>query len=436
MKNVTVILPCLNVVSYIKQCVDSVIHQTIFDELEVLIIDAGSNDGTYELVLYYEHEYSNVRVIKSDKKSYGYQVNLGIKEATGKYVAILETDDYVREDMYEILYRIAEENDVDYIKADFERFYQLRSGAKLSQTIRVSYDDENYNRVVDISKNRLIYARDINVWKGIYKREFLLEKNVFFRESPGAAFQDIGFGQLLHSQSRRAYYIPDSLYRYRIGRENASVNTGKGICYAAAEFRRLLDKKDDLPLYLPGLYEAMLSYFCGEFSLLENENALKDEKLISDIKWLVSTIETGFDNNVLTQESIEEDGVQDLLVYFRVVAANPLDEMRRVIEEKRIIKNRVMTMAADGFNHIIFGAGNYGRELLQLMDMYGVSASLFFDNSATDGEQIGGIEVVKPDEKYLHGKEKIIIANKKHKDSIRQQLLEMGAKQENIIDYK
>ena len=118
MSKISVIMPCLNVVQYIKECMDSVVNQTIFDELEVLVIDAGSTDGTFEIVSFYANKYDNIQVIKSEKKSYGYQVNLGIRKAKSPYVAILETDDYVEPDMYGALYKLAEEGKYDYVKCN------------------------------------------------------------------------------------------------------------------------------------------------------------------------------------------------------------------------------------------------------------------------------------------------------------------------------
>lgn len=60
--------------------------------------------------------------IPSEKKSYGYQMNLGLHHAKGKYVGIVESDDLVPPEMYEELYEIAEANHVDFVKADFYRF--------------------------------------------------------------------------------------------------------------------------------------------------------------------------------------------------------------------------------------------------------------------------------------------------------------------------
>ena len=117
----SVILPSLNVVNYIEECLDSVTGQTL-EELEILCIDAGSTDGTLEILQKYADKDKRIRLIHSDKKSYGYQINLGIDQASGEYMGIVETDDYIEPKMYEELYQTASEENLDYVKAGFDVF--------------------------------------------------------------------------------------------------------------------------------------------------------------------------------------------------------------------------------------------------------------------------------------------------------------------------
>ena len=98
MPKISIIMPSLNVAAYIRECIESVINQTITD-IEILCIDAGSTDGTLEILEEYAIKDSRIRLIKSDKKSYGYQINTGIDMAMGEYLGIVETDDCIETDM-------------------------------------------------------------------------------------------------------------------------------------------------------------------------------------------------------------------------------------------------------------------------------------------------------------------------------------------------
>lgn len=96
---ISVIMPSLNVSKYIKQCLQSVLNQTL-EDIEIICVDGGSTDGTLDIIQQYVKKDNRVKLIHSDIKSYGYQMNLGIKEASGDYIGIVETDDYIQSDMY------------------------------------------------------------------------------------------------------------------------------------------------------------------------------------------------------------------------------------------------------------------------------------------------------------------------------------------------
>ena len=74
---VSVIMPSLNVAAYIRECLDSVISQSL-QELEIICIDAGSTDGTKEILTDYAKRDSRIVLLHSERKSYGRQVNMGL----------------------------------------------------------------------------------------------------------------------------------------------------------------------------------------------------------------------------------------------------------------------------------------------------------------------------------------------------------------------
>ena len=88
---ISVLMPSLNVGPYIRACIESVVNQTL-ENIEILCIDAGSTDGTLEVLREYEQADPRVQVIVSDVKSYGYQMNLGLRAARGQYIGIVETE--------------------------------------------------------------------------------------------------------------------------------------------------------------------------------------------------------------------------------------------------------------------------------------------------------------------------------------------------------
>lgn len=229
MAKVSVILPSLNVGKYIGQCLESVVNQTLKD-IEIICVDAGSTDGTLETINEYVERDSRVKLIISDKKSYGYQMNLGISAATGTYIGIVETDDFVSENMYEDLYKAAVENQAEIVKADFYGFYT--SGDVYKRVYRhldptVTY----YNRVICPAEHLQVFRLIMNTWSGIYLRSFITENNIKHNESPGASFQDVGFWFQTFCCAKRVFFVNKPYYMYRKDNADSSVkNPGKVYC--------------------------------------------------------------------------------------------------------------------------------------------------------------------------------------------------------------
>lgn len=215
----TVILPSLNVAAYIRECMESVMNQTLTD-IEILCIDAGSTDGTYEILQEYAQKDRRIRLIHSEKKSYGYQMNLGMDEARGEYIGIVETDDSIEPDMYEVLYRTAVEHDLDYVKAGLYTMVTPYEGERYLLENPLGDTGKIISSEYFMGKN---LSPDIYIWNGIYKRSFLQEFDIRLNESPGAAFQDCGFRYLADMNLRRGMFLDRLFYHYR--RDNAAAST-------------------------------------------------------------------------------------------------------------------------------------------------------------------------------------------------------------------
>ncbi len=144
---VSVLVPTLNSSEFIEECLGSVIGQTL-QELEILCIDAGSTDGTIEKIKEYEVIDSRVRLILSDQKSYGYQLNLGISQAEGEYIGIVESDDSIEKDMFFCLYKIACKYKADYVKADYYETFKDNENVVRRSKSSVLADEGDYGHIL------------------------------------------------------------------------------------------------------------------------------------------------------------------------------------------------------------------------------------------------------------------------------------------------
>jgi glycosyltransferase involved in cell wall biosynthesis len=226
---VSVIMPSLNVAPYIRECIESVINQTL-KEIEIICVDAGSNDGTLEILHEYATKDSRIKLINTNKKSYGYQINLGIDVARGEYMGIVETDDYILPNMYEELYETAKIKNSVIIKSDFQRFWGNGLQRKF-EYIPLIEDNSLYEKVINAHDTpRIMYANNINP-TGIYLLSFVKDKNIRLNETPGAAYQDNGLWFQLFTQAEHIYFIHKAFYMIRRDNPNSSIkNTGKVFC--------------------------------------------------------------------------------------------------------------------------------------------------------------------------------------------------------------
>lgn len=433
---ISIIMPSLNVCEYIDECIESALNQTI-KGLELICIDAGSTDGTWEKLEEYAAENTNddltIKLIKSDVRSYGYQVNLGISASNGKYIAILETDDYIVPEMYQKLFDIAENTGVDYVKAAFDMFETYPNKEVI---FRTSYlwpkSSPNYNCVIDPHKNDELYGRDYCLWTGIYRASFLKRNNIRLNETPGAAFQDIGFTEQMLAYSRKAYYTDESYYRYRTDRLGSSINSKNGLKFSQGEFENILDNQYfwDKVAYQRGTYSYMLGSFYGEFHKLIRiaDYSWQVEYIEPYVNWFLEKLSKAIRDGIL----VENQYTRGLFPFFYGIKKNPTQYCRNLsIADEKIETNRnkIASLSKKGRIYIM-GAGVRGVEAVRILLSKGVTNFSICDNDKKKvGISIGNRVIVTPATcvgQYKKGSDSFLIANKNYSQEMHRQLLKMG----------
>lgn len=92
MAKVSILMPACNVEKFLKECMDSVVNQTLKD-IEIICIDDGSRDSTGNILDEYAQKDNRIKVIHKANSGYGHSMNVGLQNATGEYIGIIETDD-------------------------------------------------------------------------------------------------------------------------------------------------------------------------------------------------------------------------------------------------------------------------------------------------------------------------------------------------------
>ena len=133
---VSIVVPVYNVEQYLRECLDSLINQTL-EDIEIICVNDGSTDGSLSILREYESNDSRVKVIDKPNAGYGQTMNVGMDVASGEYVGVVDSDDCVATDMYERLYQIAKQEDLELIKADFYRYFHDDNGEPIYKKARL-----------------------------------------------------------------------------------------------------------------------------------------------------------------------------------------------------------------------------------------------------------------------------------------------------------
>lgn len=224
---VSVVVPCYNVKKFVQECLESLKRQTLRD-IEFIVINDGSTDGTLDIIRAVTAGDSRFSVIDKKNSGYGDSVNHGINLALGDYVGIIESDDWVEPEMFETLYENAEKYDLDVSRTSF--FVYENGADHLTKGDFIPCDV-----VSKPLENKRIFRQPPAVWSAIYRRKWLQDSFIQFRTTPGASFQDISFSFKANLMCRRFYCTSKRLMHYRIHGGN-SVRSSKAVMAPMEEY--------------------------------------------------------------------------------------------------------------------------------------------------------------------------------------------------------
>ena len=203
---------------YLHKCLDSVI---VSDEnmhlLEVLVINDGSKDSSSQIGHEYELKYPQTfRVIDKENGNYGSCINRGLKEATGKYIKVLDADDYFINDSFNRFVTFLQQTDVDLIVNDY---CIVNENDKVSETYTFNLPTEKTFRLLDFPKGVIVW-----LWHhGItYRTELFRQLN--YRQTEGIPYTDDEWVFKPMSIVEKVAYFPHDMYHYLMGREGQTVD--------------------------------------------------------------------------------------------------------------------------------------------------------------------------------------------------------------------
>ncbi|WP_285815958.1 glycosyltransferase family 2 protein [Thomasclavelia cocleata] len=204
---ISIIIPVYNVEKYLNRCVASVINQT-YSNLEIILVDDGSTDSSYDLCKKLKKEDSRIVVIHKENGGLSEARNTGISVSTGNYIFFLDSDDYIKENTIEVLYETIKKDNTDLVLFDF---------IKILDTGEVIQDETNIKsyEIVDSKTllNRIIYGqywRYVPAWNKLYKSD--IWSDLYF--PVGKLHEDEYIIHEVFNRCENVSIIPDKLLYY------------------------------------------------------------------------------------------------------------------------------------------------------------------------------------------------------------------------------
>lgn len=208
-----------NVEDYIAECLDSVLDQSLsLSEYEIIIINDGSNDKSFDIASDYEKKFKNIILLTQKNAGIGAARNTGIENAKGKYIYFLDSDDYLASNVFENLLKVLEENNLEIL--GFQSTNTSSSELKTSKNVT-----SNSNVSDVIITDGITFLADYNyraeVWWYIMGRDFFLNTGILFYDRKFV--QDSYITPSIFIKAKKVCFIPWDIHRYRKN-ENSITN--------------------------------------------------------------------------------------------------------------------------------------------------------------------------------------------------------------------
>lgn len=205
--DVSIIIPVYNVQEYLSVCLDSVIKQTIQNK-EIIVVNDGSTDRCFEILTEYKRIYPEIIIINQENSGISATRNAGLKASSGKYIAFVDSDDFIELNMFEKMYESAKRENADIVICNYILYNEKLNDKKIEGN-----DKEGHIDKVEVLKKFLLNDIKGYVWNKIHKRELFTSNNISFPDY--IVCEDTPVAFLLLANSEKIYLMNEPLYYYR-----------------------------------------------------------------------------------------------------------------------------------------------------------------------------------------------------------------------------
>ncbi|PLA92202.1 glycosyltransferase family 2 protein [Ligilactobacillus salivarius] len=248
---VSVIIPVYNVRKYLRRCIESVLEQN-FDDYEIILVDDGSTDGSEEICDLYKNKHDRVRVYHKENGGLSDARNYGIDKSKGKYLAFIDSDDYIVYDYLSTLYTMIVKNQV---KISCVSSHKVKTDELVFSK---EVDTDEVDVLSNINTLKRVFKRDdvsVSAWGKMYDRELFNE----IRYPKGKLYEDLYTTPYLIEKSERVALSRSKKYYYYVRKDSITKRTISNKDYSI--FEALQNLVDYFGNKYPELYEPAIACY-------------------------------------------------------------------------------------------------------------------------------------------------------------------------------
>lgn len=335
----SVIVPVYNVENYLRQCLDSIVNQTL-KEIEIICVNDGSTDGSQDILYEYAQKDKRIKLINKKNAGLGAARNTGMKYATGEYIGFVDSDDWVDITMFEKLYNNAKHYESDLVMCPICVVDENpKENHDYSYFNLDCFTEDFDNSSFDYCKTKDFFFRIcVTAYNKIYRTDFLEINKVRFPE--GLIFEDNPFFYKAFLKAKRVSLVRDFLYYYRAKRDDSIIANADKKYFDVVKIHDLtrnifLDDPDLLEFKID-----LISYIILSIFNRYNQIATVLKKEFFDL------IKENFEGMNLENKEIKSLNDVAQSKYQNVLASNSFEEFE-LLEENSKLKKQNMQLLKD-----------------------------------------------------------------------------------------
>lgn len=410
MCKLSIIIPVYNVEEYLGECLDSVLNND-YSDIEVICINDCSTDKSGEILQSYSERDERIRIFENDvNRGQGFSRNLGTEHALGEYIWYVDGDDIIEENIVNSLMKEVMSSLPDIFIFDAKVFKDEKNRkvniSELTYGVEQNYCMNGRDFFLDVANKG---AWESTVWRRIYKKKFLINNQLSFRD--GIIFEDILHSLRTILEAEKVLYKSMVAYYYRKRRGSTTTTADNNtyvinsLCLVLSEIENILNLEEDRDLRtaivkIEGRYLSYLVDKIRHMDSVDREKLSLDERLHKYLYFGMAGCYKG---------------------YFPV-----------------LLDPKIMTAIRSAENIIIYGSGEVGCAVYDLLSERGIKVSCFIDSCNLEIREKRDTSIYNiGDVPYSHNNALVLIMakNGRTQSEMKRNALQVGFLEKNIYTY-